>query len=241
MKKLVVFTGAGVSADSGLATFRDSDGTWGNYKIEEVCIPEALDFNRRGVIRFYNDRRREMLSAAPNPAHLAIAALERDFDVEVITQNVDNLHERAGSTRILHLHGELTKLRSSDDPTLIVPFDGVEQGLDDVAPDGSLLRPHIVFFGEPVPEFERAAELASKADILVVVGTSLAVYPAASLVRCVRPEVPVYVVDPGRPAIRGIRNPLEVIRKRAAEGMPELAERLRAAYNEAEAAEHQHA
>ena len=120
MKKLVVFTGAGVSAESGLATFRDSDGTWGNYKIEEVCIPEALDFNRRGVIRFYNDRRREMLAAEPNPAHLAIAALERDFDVQVITQNVDNLHERAGSTHILHLHGELTKLRSSDDPSLVV-------------------------------------------------------------------------------------------------------------------------
>lgn len=230
MKKLVVFTGAGVSADSGLATFRDSDGTWGNYKIEEVCIPEALDFNRRGVIRFYNDRRREMLSAAPNPAHLTIANLERDFDVEVITQNVDNLHERAGSTRILHLHGELTKLRSTDDPSLIVPFDGVEQGLDDLAPDGSLLRPHIVFFGEPVPEFERAAALAAEADVFMVVGTSLAVYPAASLVRCVRPDVPVYVVDPGRPAIRGIRNPLEVIRKRAAEGVPELAERLREAY-----------
>lgn len=232
MKKLVVFTGAGVSADSGLATFRDSDGTWGNYKIEEVCIPEALDFNRRGVIRFYNDRRREMLSAAPNPAHLTIANLERDFDVEVITQNVDNLHERAGSTRILHLHGELTKLRSTDDPSLIVPFDGVEQGLDDLAPDGSLLRPHIVFFGEPVPEFERAAALAAEADVFVVVGTSLAVYPAASLVRCVRPDVPVYVVDPGRPAIRGIRNPLEVIRKRAAEGVPELSERLREAYCE---------
>ena len=232
MKKLVVFTGAGVSADSGLATFRDSDGTWGNYKIEEVCIPEALDFNRRGVIRVYNDRRREMLSASPNPAHLAIAALERDFDVEVITQNVDNLHERAGSTRILHLHGELTKLRSTDDPSLIVPFDGVEQGLDDLAPDGSLLRPHIVFFGEPVPEFERAAALAAEADVFMVVGTSLAVYPAASLVRCIRPDVPVYVVDPGRPAIRGIRNPLEVIRKRAAEGVPELVERLREAYCE---------
>ena len=216
MKKLVVFTGAGVSADSGLATFRDSDGTWGNYRIEEVCIPEALDFNRRGVIRFYNERRAEMLKAEPNAAHRAIAGLERDFDVRVITQNVDNLHERAGSTHILHLHGELTKLRSTDDPSLVLPFDGVEQGLDDRAPDGSLLRPHIVFFGEPVPEFDRAAELAAGADILVVVGTSLAVY----------------VVDPGRPAIRGVRNPLEVIRKRAAEGVPELADRLRAAFAE---------
>ena len=230
MKKLVVFTGAGVSAESGLATFRDSDGTWGNYKIEEVCIPEALDFNRRGVIRFYNDRRREMLAAEPNPAHLAIAALERDFDVQVITQNVDNLHERAGSTHILHLHGELTKLRSSDDPSLIVPFGGIEQGFDDTAPDGSLLRPHIVFFGEAVPMFERAAQIARTADIMVVVGTSLAVYPAASLVRCVRPGIPIYVVDPGNPDTAGIRNPLTLIRKRAAEGMPELAALLRERY-----------
>lgn len=230
MKKLVVFTGAGVSAESGLATFRDSDGTWGNYKIEEVCIPEALDFNRRGVIRFYNDRRREMLAAEPNPAHLAIAALERDFDVQVITQNVDNLHERAGSTHILHLHGELTKLRSSDDPSLVVPFGGIEQGFDDTAPDGSLLRPHIVFFGEAVPMFERAAQIARTADIMVVVGTSLAVYPAASLVRCVRPGIPIYVVDPGNPDTAGIRNPLTLIRKRAAEGMPGLAELLREKY-----------
>lgn len=232
MKKVVVFTGAGVSADSGLSTFRDADGLWADYRIEDVCTPEALARNRRLVIEFYNKRRREMLAARPNAAHLAIAGLEADFDVEVITQNVDNLHERAGSTRILHLHGELTKLRSTADPSLIVPFDGVEQGLDDLAPDGSLLRPHIVFFGEPVPEFERAAALAAEADVFMVVGTSLAVYPAASLVRCVRPDVPVYVVDPGRPAIRGIRNPLEVIRKHAAEGVPELAERLREAYCE---------
>lgn len=230
MKKLVVFTGAGVSADSGLATFRDSDGTWGNYKIEEVCIPEALVFNRPGVLRFYDDRRREMLAARPNPAHRAIAELERDFEVQVITQNVDNLHERAGSTRILHLHGELTKLRSSVNPSLIVPFDGVEQDPAALAPDGSPLRPHIVFFGESVPNFEQAAALAAQADVFVVVGTSLQVYPAASLVRCVRPDVPVFVVDPGRPALQGIRNPLEVIRLCAAEGMPELAARLRAEY-----------
>lgn len=228
MKKLVVFTGAGVSADSGLATFRDSDGTWGNYRIEEVCIPEALDFNRRGVIRFYNERRAEMLKAEPNAAHRAIAGLERDFDVRVITQNVDNLHERAGSTHILHLHGELTKLRSTDDPSLILPFDGVEQGFDDRAPDGSLLRPHIVFFGEAVPMFETAARIASTADILIVVGTSLAVYPAASLVHYVRREVPIWLVDPGNPDTGLIRNPLTHIRKRAAEGMPELAHQLEA-------------
>ena len=186
MKKIVVFTGAGVSADSGLATFRDSDGLWANYRIEDVCTPEALRDNRAQVVDFYNMRRREMLGKEPNAGHRAIAGLEKCFDVEVITQNVDNLHERAGSSRVTHLHGELTKLRSSRDPELIVPIDGWEQRLDATAPDGSLLRPYIVFFGEAVPMFERAAEIAGTADLMVVVGTSLAVYPAASLVRYVR-------------------------------------------------------
>lgn len=226
MKKIVVFTGAGISADSGLATFRDADGLWADYRIEEVCTPEALARNRALVIEFYNKRRREMLAAAPNAAHLAVAALERDFDVEVVTQNVDNLHERAGSRRVTHLHGELTKLCSERDAELIVPIEGWEQPLDAEAPDGARLRPHIVFFGEAVPMFDRAAEIAATADRFVVVGTSLAVYPAASLVRCVRPEVPVYVVDPGSPDTRGIRNPLLHIRKRAAEGVPELRELL---------------
>ena len=229
MKKLVVFTGAGMSADSGLATFRDSDGLWANYRIEEVCTPEALARNRALVIEFYNKRRREMLSAEPNAGHRAIADLERDFDVEVVTQNVDDLHERAGSTRVTHLHGELRKLRSTRNPDLIVPIEGWEQPLDATAPDGSLLRPHIVFFGESVPMFERAAEIAAQAEAMVVVGTSLAVYPAASLVRYARPGVPIYVVDPGHPDTTGIRNPLTVIPKRAAEGVPELAELLRRA------------
>ena len=162
MKKIVVFTGAGVSADSGLATFRDSDGLWANYRIEDVCTPEALRDNRAQVVDFYNMRRREMLGKEPNAGHRAIAGLEKCFDVEVITQNVDNLHERAGSSRVTHLHGELTKLRSSRDPELIVPIDGWEQRLDATAPDGALLRPHIVFFGEAVPMFERAAEIAGK-------------------------------------------------------------------------------
>lgn len=227
MKKLVVFTGAGMSADSGLATFRDADGLWANYRIEEVCTPEALARNRALVIEFYNKRRREMLAAEPNAGHRAIAALERDFDVEVVTQNVDDLHERAGSTRVTHLHGELRKLRSERDPDLVVPIEGWEQPLDATAPDGSLLRPHIVFFGEPVPMFERGAELAAQAEAMVVVGTSLAVYPAASLVRYARPGVPIYVVDPGHPDTSGIRNPLTVIAKRAAEGVPELARLLR--------------
>lgn len=230
MKKLVVFTGAGMSADSGLATFRDSDGLWANYRIEEVCTPEALARNRALVIQFYNKRRREMLATEPNAGHRAIAGLERDFDVDVVTQNVDDLHERAGSTRVTHLHGELRKLRSERNPDLIVPIEGWEQPLDAKAPDGSLLRPYIVFFGESVPMFERAAEIAARAEIMVVVGTSLAVYPAASLVRYVQPGVPIYFVDPGHPDTTGIRNPLTVIQKRAAEGVPELAALLRRTY-----------
>ncbi|MEI3529217.1 MAG: Sir2 family NAD-dependent protein deacetylase [Alistipes sp.] len=227
MKKIVVFTGAGMSADSGIATFRDADGLWANYRIEDVCTPEALVRNRALVIDFYNMRRREMLAAQPNAGHLAIAGLERDFDVEVVTQNVDDLHERAGSTRVTHLHGELRKLRSMLNPDVIVPIEGWEQPLDATGPDGALLRPHIVFFGEPVPMFERAAGIAAQAEVMVVVGTSLAVYPAASLVRYVRPEVPIYLVDPGNPDVSGIRNPLTVIRKRATEGVPELVELLR--------------
>ena len=175
MKKIVVFTGAGVSADSGLATFRDADGLWADYRIEEVCTPEALARNRALVVGFYNERRREMLAARPNAAHEAIARLERACEVEVVTQNVDDLHERAGSTRVTHLHGELRKLRSSRDPELVVPLDGWEQPLDATAPDGALLRPHIVFFGEAVPMFERAARIAASADAMIVVGTSLAV------------------------------------------------------------------
>ena len=227
MKKIVVFTGAGMSADSGIATFRDADGLWANYRIEEVCTPEALARNRALVIGFYNMRRREMLAAQPNAGHLAIAGLERDFDVEVVTQNVDDLHERAGSTHVTHLHGELRKLRSMRNPDVIVPIEGWEQQPDATGPDGALLRPHIVFFGESVPMFERAAAIAAQAEVMVVVGTSLAVYPAASLVRYARPEVPIYLVDPGNPDVSGIRNPLTVIRKRAAEGVPELAEMLR--------------
>ena len=228
--KIVVFTGAGVSADSGIATFRDADGLWANYRIEDVCTPEALARDRETVIRFYNIRRRELFEKQPNAGHCAIAALERHFDVEVVTQNVDNLHERAGSTRVTHLHGELMKLRSSRNPDLIVPIDTWEQPLDAVAPDGSLLRPHIVFFGESVPMFDTAARIVSTADILIVAGTSLAVYPAASLVHYARSGVPVYLVDPGTPDVRMIRNPIEHIKSRSAEGMPLLAERLIAEY-----------
>ncbi|MBE6201040.1 MAG: NAD-dependent deacylase [Rikenellaceae bacterium] len=226
MKRVVVFTGAGVSADSGIATFRDSDGLWANYRIEDVCTPEALVRNRAGVIEFYNIRRREVLAKEPNAGHYALARLEEYFDVDVITQNIDNLHERAGSRRVLHLHGEITKLRSERNSDLIVPIEGWEQKLDQRGPDGALLRPHIVFFGESVPMFDRATQIASQADIMVVVGSSLAVYPAASLVRYVRPEVPVYLVDPNLPQGHGIRNLKEYIPLRSAEGTPLLVDRL---------------
>ena len=215
-----------MSADSGIATFRDSDGLWANYRIEEVCTPEALARNRAKVVEFYNLRRRETLSKEPNAAHRAIAELEKYFDVEVVTQNVDNLHERAGSTHVTHLHGELTKLRSTANPDLIYPIEGWEQDLDARAEDGSYLRPHIVFFGEAVPMFDRATRIVEKADILVVVGTSLAVYPAASLVHYARRGVPIYLVDPGQPDVAMIRNPLTHIRERTAIGMPQLLETL---------------
>ena len=225
--RIVVFTGAGVSADSGIATFRDSDGLWANYRIEEVCTPEALVNNRAKVIEFYNLRRRESLTKKPNAGHFAIASMEEWADVKVITQNVDNLHEQAGSTDVLHLHGELMKLRSERNPNLIYDIEGWEQPLDARAEDGALLRPHIVFFGESVPMFEPACEVATTADVMIVVGTSLAVYPAASLVHYVRAGVPIYLVDPGSPNVSLIRNPITHIKERGAVGVPQLVEQLK--------------
>lgn len=228
-KRIVVFTGAGVSADSGIATFRDADGLWANYRVEEVCTPEALKNNRAKVIEFYNMRRRESLTKQPNDGHLAIAAMEEWADVCVVTQNVDNLHEQAGSTRVLHLHGELMKLRSEQNPELIYDInDGWEQDLDARGEDGALLRPHIVFFGEDVPMFDAACKIVESADILIVVGTSLAVYPAAMLVYYVRDkQVPIYLVDPGTPDTRLIKNPLTHIKERGAVGVPQLVEQLK--------------
>lgn len=225
-KKIVIFTGAGVSADSGISTFRDSDGLWAKYRIEDVCTPEALVSNRPTVIGFYNTRRKELLETSPNKGHYAIVELEKHFDVEVVTQNIDDLHERAGSTKVTHLHGELRKLRSSIDENLIIPIEGWEQKPDDKAPDGSLLRPFVVFFGESVPMFERGAGIVSQADILVIAGTSLAVYPAASLVRYVKPGTTIYLIDPGSPDLTGVGNGVEVIKMRFAEGMPVLADKL---------------
>ena len=226
-KRIVVCTGAGVSADSGISTFRDSDGLWANYRIEDVCTPEALRNNRAQVVEFYNMRRKESLSKEPNAGHYAIARMEEWAEVIVITQNVDNLHERAGSKNVLHLHGELMKLRSERNPNLIYDIDGWEQPLDEKAEDGALLRPHIVFFGEDVPMFTPACRIVEDADILVVVGTSLQVYPAAYLVDYAKAGTPIYVVDPGTPDISRIRNEVIHIQERGAIGMPQLEQQLK--------------
>ncbi len=224
--KIVVFTGAGISRESGIATFRDSDGLWANYRIEDVCTPEALVRNREGVIDFYNMRRREVLSKEPNAAHFSLAELERHpgFEVEVITQNIDDLHERAGSTRVTHLHGEVRKLRSSRDELATVPIEGWEQKYDTRHPDGSLLRPFVVFFGESVPMLDRAIEIARTADLMIVVGTSLQVYPAASLVHYLRPGTPIYLIDPNTPDLRAEN--LHIIREPASVGVPKVVEEL---------------
>lgn len=225
-KKLVIFTGAGMSADSGISTFRDADGLWDKYRIEDVCTPEALLKNRNIVIEFYNKRRKEIYEKSPNAAHKALVELEDYFDVEIITQNIDNLHERAGSHNITHLHGEIGRLRSSINPDVIFDLEGEEQPLTLKAPDGSLARPHIVFFGEAVPMFERAVEIAHRADIFVVIGTSLAVYPAASLLYYIDSSIPKYLVDPGEPDLRGVAGKINVIKERAACGVPMLVEHL---------------
>ncbi len=201
MKKLVVLSGAGMSQESGLKTFRDMGGLWENYDINEVATPEAWERNPALVLRFYNQRRKQLMQAQPNAGHLAIAQLEQHFDVEIITQNVDNLHERAGSTKVLHLHGELMKARSTVDPFLVYELDHWALDLGDVCEKGSQLRPHIVWFGEAVPEMPNAIKKVEQADILVVIGTSLAVYPAAGLVNYVSTNTPVFVVDPARPEI----------------------------------------
>ncbi|MDE6416860.1 MAG: NAD-dependent deacylase [Duncaniella sp.] len=200
MKKLVISTGAGISAESGISTFRDADGLWENYPVMEVCSADGFARNPALVHKFYSDRRRQLLTAQPNAAHRALVDLEKNFDTYIITQNVDDLHERAGSNRILHLHGELMKARALDDPDLLFTLD--EEHIEttpDTVIDGHHVRPHIVFFQESVPNIERAIEWAQMADIFVVIGTSLAVYPAASLLHYVRRGVPVYYIDP-RPA-----------------------------------------
>ncbi len=204
-KKLVISSGAGISAESGISTFRDADGLWENYPVMEVCSAEGFARNPELVHKFYNDHRRQLVGCQPNAAHLALAELEKWYDVYVITQNVDDLHERAGSSKILHLHGELMKARSLSDPTRLYTLDEehLETSPSMRMPDGHRVRPHIVFFQEAVPNIERAIEWVSQADIFVVIGTSLAVYPAASLLHYTRPGIPVYYIDPHPAAVPG--------------------------------------
>ncbi len=190
-----------MSQESGLKTFRDMGGIWEEYDVTEVASPEAWKKNPGLVLRFYNERRKQLREAKPNAGHLGIARLEEFFHVQVITQNVDDLHEQAGSTRVLHLHGELKKARSTADPSLVYTLDHWQLKLGDLCEKGSQLRPHIVWFGEAVPHMEEAASMVRAADFLVVIGTSLTVYPAAGLVHYARPEIPVWVIDPGNPAV----------------------------------------
>ncbi len=204
MKKLVVITGAGMSAESGIPTFRATDGLWEQYRIEEVATPEGWKKNRALVLEFYNQRRKQVLAASPNSGHYILAELEKEFDVQIITQNIDNLHERAGSTHVLHLHGEITKSRSTVNPDLVYEIAEWQLNEGDTCALGSQLRPHIVWFGEEVPMIELAAEIASQADILVVVGTSLQVYPAAGLIRYTSPFIPKYIIDPNIPDVHGL-------------------------------------
>lgn len=230
MKKLVVLTGAGMSAESGISTFRDSGGLWEQYSVEEVATPEGYAANPKLVIDFYNARRKQLLEVVPNRGHKLLAGLERDFKVTVVTQNVDNLHERAGSTNVIHLHGELTKVTSSrnpNDPRCIRELtpEQYEVKMGDLAADGTQLRPFIVWFGEAVPLIEKAVDEVMEADVFVIVGTSLNVYPAAGLLHYVRPGVPVYLIDPKEVAVPANRK-VHVIRKGASEGMEELKKML---------------
>jgi NAD-dependent deacetylase len=228
-KKIVVLTGAGISAESGIKTFRDSDGLWENHRIEDVATPEGWKKNPALVLEFYNQRRQQLLEVSPNAGHFGLVELENDFEVEVITQNVDDLHERAGSSNVLHLHGELRKVRSVTHPELVYDWDKDVQ-LGDVCERGGQLRPHIVWFGEAVPMLEPAAEIAYEADVFLIIGTSLQVYPAASLMAYARPDIPYYYIDPNpqvnlaladmpllkviaEPASTGIRRVIESLRR----------------------------
>jgi len=225
LKKIVILTGAGISAESGIKTFRDSGGLWEEYRIEDVATYDAWLDNPDRVLEFYNQRRKQLFDAKPNAAHIALAQLEKKYDVQIITQNVDDLHERGGSKKILHLHGELKKARSTVDDDLIYEINGWELKKGDKCEKGSQLRPHIVWFGEAVPNIIPAAKLSQGADIYIVIGTSLNVYPAAGLLGYVPHFVPKYFIDPNASTVGGIRN-LKVIQKKAGEGVPELVKEL---------------
>lgn len=226
MKNLVVLTGAGMSAESGISTFRDAGGLWDKYPVEQVATPEGYAANPKLVIDFYNERRKQLLSVQPNRGHELVAEMEKQYKVTVITQNVDNLHERAGSTNVIHPHGELTKVTSSwqpNNPKCIKELkpEEYEVRMGDLAADGSQLRPFIVWFGESVPMIETAIDYAEKADIFLIIGTSLNVYPAAGLLNYVPSHVPVYLIDPKEVPITSGRK-VQVIQKGASEGMEEL-------------------
>lgn len=224
-KHVVVLSGAGVSAESGLKTFRDSDGLWDGYDVYEVATPRGFAKNPKLVLDFYNDRRKDVAAAKPNAAHMGLAALEKDFDVTIITQNIDNLHERAGSTKVVHLHGEIFKMRSVDDVNKIYEITG-DITVGDLDEKGSQLRPHIVWFEEEVPMMEKAVAILRDADYFVVVGTSLQVYPAASLLQYAPPFLPKFIIDKKIPDITSTPN-LTIIEKPATEGVKDLKKLLK--------------
>jgi len=228
MKNLVVLSGAGMSAESGIRTFRDMGGLWEEYDVMEVASPQAWQRNPELVMRFYNERRKQLFEAEPNEGHKGLAELEKHFNVHIVTQNVDDLHERAGSSQVLHLHGELKKARSTANPNLVYTLDKWELKIGDTCELGSQLRPHIVWFGEPVDKIMDAALICQNADIFVVVGTSLNVYPAAGLIDYVPSESPVFLIDPNDvPANKSVH----YIKEKASSGIKKLAGILREKYN----------
>lgn len=228
MKKIVVLTGAGISAESGLKTFRDSDGLWEGHDVTEVASPQGWAADQELVLDFYNQRRKQAQEVEPNAGHLALADLEKDFEVSIVTQNVDNLHERAGSTKVMHLHGELFKSRSTAYPDLVYDMDGWELKTGDLCEKGTQLRPHIVWFGEAVPMMEEAIQEAMEADIFMVVGTSLMVYPAAGLINYVGAMIPKYIIDPSLPSVGSMGN-LHLIEEPATTGVDKVAKIIREA------------
>jgi NAD-dependent deacetylase len=228
-KQVVVFTGAGISAESGIKTFRDAGGLWENYKIEDVATPEAWKKNQELVNEFYNARRKQVIAASPNKAHYFIADLQSKFNVNVVTQNVDDFHERAGSKNVLHLHGEIMKVRSEIDPDLIYPVTNWELKIGDLCEKGSQLRPHIVWFGELVPLMDQANYLAAQADFFIVIGTSLNVYPAAGILNFVSQEVPKWLIDPNDFQLDYIKY-LNHIKSTAVDGLNQLNEQLKLYY-----------
>jgi len=225
---LTVLTGAGISAESGLTTFRGQKGLWKDYDVTELASPKAWEKNPELVLEFYNKRRRKLLEAKPNEGHKTLAALEDWFNINIITQNIDDLHERAGSTHIIHLHGELKKARSTADPSLIYTIEGAELNPGDTCEKGSQLRPHVVWFGEPVQYINEAIALARQAEVFVVAGTSLAVYPAAGLLNYVHEDIPVYVIDPEPPDIQWVPNPgrIHTFAEKATSGLKKLKDTL---------------